>query len=102
MNSIEDLVINNKNNIYANKYVILLSDYIKNYSGDILNKDFIKYMQNIQRTNKVILKKRDMGEVSTPSSLAIAFIILQNLSHTPGIAAVPKSPNVCIYNVSVI
>lgn len=60
MNQIEDLIINNENNVYASKYVVLLLNYIKNYSGEELNKDFTKYLLNIQRINKVIIKKRDI------------------------------------------
>jgi len=58
MNPIEDLINNKNEHEAACKYVIQLYNFINNYSGDNLKKDFSKYLQSIQRKNKIILKKR--------------------------------------------
>ena len=60
MNPIEDLINNKNNSNHCNKYVILLFNYLKNYSGDILKQDFNKYLLSIQRKNKIIVKKREL------------------------------------------
>ena len=59
MNPIEDLISNNRNN-ECNKYIILLFNYVQNYSGDTLKQDFNKYLLSIQRKNKIIVKKREL------------------------------------------